>query len=111
MHAQSEIEAGICGFKTVCNAQSEDSQNVTFEITSGCEKIRAFGQALCALGPVDGFQEISAQGESVVLGTARSSLKGCCAGCVVPPAVFKTMQVAAGLALPKDIAVKLTKSE
>lgn len=111
MRAQAEIESGICGFKTVVKASSEDSQNVTFEIATGCEKIRAFAQALCARGPVDAYQEISAQGESVVLSTARESLKGCCAACVVPPAVFKAMQIAAGLALPQDITIKLMKSE
>jgi hypothetical protein len=35
----------------------------------------------------------------------------CCAGCAVPAGLFKAMQVAAGLALPKDITIRLAKSE
>ncbi|MFN2352102.1 MAG: hypothetical protein ABR497_09170, partial [Kiritimatiellia bacterium] len=37
------------------------------------------------------------------------NLKGCCAGCAVPVGVFKAMQVAAGLALPKDPTITLFK--
>jgi hypothetical protein len=41
----------------------------------------------------------------------RATLKGCCAGCAVPAGLFKAMQVAAGLALPKDINIRLTKED
>jgi hypothetical protein len=32
-----------------------------------------------------------------------------CAACVVPSAIFKTMQVAAGLALPKNVSIGIVK--
>jgi len=38
----------------------------------------------------------------------RETLKGCCAGCAVPAGLFKAMQVAAGLALPQDITIRLS---
>ena len=38
----------------------------------------------------------------------RANLHGCCAGCAVPVGLFKAMQVAAGLALPKDIEIALS---
>jgi len=44
----------------------------------------------------------------VVMATVREHLKGCCAGCAVPVGIFKGMQVAAGLALPKDITIKMS---
>jgi uncharacterized 2Fe-2S/4Fe-4S cluster protein (DUF4445 family) len=47
---------------------------------------------------------------SVLLRTARDVLTGCCAGCAVPVGLFKTMQVAAGLALPKDITINMESS-
>jgi hypothetical protein len=109
MRAKAEIGAGICGFKTTCRAASKDDQNVTFEIESECEKIRDFAAKLKAKGEVDAFEEISAKGESIVLSTSREILKGCCGACAAPIGVFKAMQVAAGIALPKDIQVKLTK--
>ena len=108
MLATVEIEAGICGFRTSAKVRSDDGQNVTFEIESTCEKIRALAGRLQARGPIDAYQEISPVEDSVVLTTARETLKGCCAGCAVPAGLFKSMQVAAGLALPQDIAIRLS---
>ncbi len=108
MNTIVEVDAGICGFHTNVRTNSEDGQNVTFGIASECEKIRGLADALKAKGPVDAYQEISAEGQSVIMTTARECLKGCCAGCAVPVGIFKGMQVAAGLALPKDISIKIS---
>lgn len=108
MNTRVEVDAGICGFHTSVRASSEDGQNVSFAITSECEKIRGLAGALTAKGPVDAYQEISAEGQSVIMSTVRECLKGCCAGCAVPVGIFKSMQVSAGLALPKDISIKIT---
>lgn len=102
------VDAGICGFQTRIHAESDDSQNVTFKIASGCEKARAFGTALMAKGAVDGYGEIGAGTDGVVLTTARESLKGCCAACAVPVGAFKAMQVAAGVALPRDVTLAIS---
>lgn len=109
MKAKAEIEAGVCGFKTIAVVTCDDGQNVSIDIHSGCEKVRGMATALAAKGPVDTYQEISPASPSVVLAVARESLKGCCAACAAPVGVFKAMQVAAGLALSKDISIKLSK--
>lgn len=109
MKSHIEVDAGICGFHTTVLASSPDDQNVSFEIASDCEKIRGIADALRAHGPVDAYAEVNPAGRSVVMGTARAGLKGCCAGCAVPVGLFKGMQVAAGLALPKDICLKITQ--
>ena len=109
MAVKVDIDAGVCGFRTTARVASEDSQHVTFDIQSDCGKVRAFAAILKKRGPVDAFQEISPESESVVLSSARDTLKGCCAACAVPVAVFKAMQVAAGLALPRDIVIRLEK--
>ena len=109
MKAKVDIDAGVCGFHTTASVASEDRQHVTFEVESDCGKVRAFAGVLKKKGPVDAFQEISPVAESVVLSAARETLKGCCAACAVPVGVFKAMQVAAGLALPKNIAIQLEK--
>ena len=69
-------------------ADGDEEQNVTFRMASGCQNIRAFAEALTAKGPVDGYAEIGAGSAGVVLSTSRETLKGCCAGCVVPSAVM-----------------------
>lgn len=111
MKAQALIDGGICGFHSKVRAESDDSQMVQFKITSGCEKIQGLGKAMDAVGPVDAYQEISPDGESSVMKTVHGNLKGCCVGCAVPVGLFKVMQVAAGLALPKDISIGLAKLE
>ena len=108
MKALVVVDAGICGFQTRIHADSEDGQAVAFRISSGCEKVRAFGNALIAKGPVDGYAEIGAGKDGVVLTTSHGVLKGCCAGCAVHAGAFKAMQVAAGVALPQDVTLKIT---
>ncbi|OGV63216.1 MAG: hypothetical protein A2498_05520 [Lentisphaerae bacterium RIFOXYC12_FULL_60_16] len=107
MKTKVAVDGGICGFKTNIHADSDDMQNITFSIASGCEKARKFGEALVAKGPVDGYAEIGAGADGVVLTTARENLKGCCAACAVPVGTFKALQVAAGLALPKDVTLTI----
>lgn len=109
MEVTAKIDAGICGFHTQVLAGSEDGQNVRLEISSDCEKISALGEKISMHGLIDAWQEISPATESVVLQLVRRQLTGCCAGCAVPVGLFKAMQVAAGLALPKDISIQINK--
>jgi len=111
MNVQVSINAGICGFVTNARANSEDGQFVEIFVDSPCEKIQELAKTLKESGPIDAFQEIHPNGESIILSKTRLVLKGCCAGCVVPVALFKAMQVAAGLALPSDISISMTSGE
>lgn len=109
MKATVKIDAGICGFQTAACVTGDDDQKVTLDVQSDCEKIRRLGELLRDHGHIDAYREISPSGESVILQAARSVLEGCCAGCVVPAGLFKAMQVAAGLALPRDVHIGLAK--
>ena len=104
----TDIQAGICGFRTKVRAHSDDLQNVTLEIESTCENISALA---ARLGPIDAYQEIGDGFDGVVLTAAREVLKGCCAGCVVPGGIFKTVQVAGGVALPAPISVTIERKD
>lgn len=106
MKADIHIDAGICGFITNVKTESDDDQMVKFQIESTCDKIKKLAILIMEHNPVDAYSEISPMGQSLVLKTAAENLNGCCAGCVVPAGIFKAMQVATGLALPKDIIIK-----
>jgi len=108
MRALVVVDGGICGFETTIHAESEDSQHVTFRIASGCENVGKFAEALTGKGPVDAYAEIGAGSHGVVLATWSAALKGGCAGCAVPCGTFKGMQVAAGLALPRDVTLTIS---
>ncbi len=101
------IQAGICGFETHVRATSEDQQLVTFKIESTCEKVHRLAEKIQQQNPVDAYTEIFPSTNSLILSSASIASQGCCAGCVVPAGIFKAMQVAAGLALPKDCYLKI----
>ena len=106
MKARAFVRAGVCGFETTIVASSEDSQHVRFDIDSTCENIK---KVAAGLPLVEGYQEISQGFDGVIYSRAREVLKGCCAGCAVPPAIFKSMQVAAALALPAAVSIDIEK--
>lgn len=107
MKSNVQINAGICGFLTTVKAESQDNQQVLLEIESSCDNIKKLAALIHEQNPVDAYLEISPAGDSIILGTAMKNQIGCCIGCVVPVGIFKAMQVAAGLALPKDIVVSM----
>jgi len=106
MRAKAVIGAGICGFATTVTATSDDMQNVTFEIESDCENIKRLA---AGFPQVDGYAEIGAGFDGVIHQAVRDTLKGCCSGCIVPCGIFKSMQVAAGLALPAPASIDIVK--
>jgi hypothetical protein len=109
MDAKIKVDAGICGFKTVITATSEDNMHVDLKVVSPCETIKELSLLIKEKTPIDAYQELSPQHESVIMEVSRPLLvkKGCCEACVVPAAVCKAIYIAAGLALPKDIALEI----
>ena len=109
MKMRMRIAPGICNFNAVVTAESEDSQNVTFEFESECETIKEFAEQLDTISPVDAITTLGPE-ENPILLKARELLqtKGCCDACVVPAATVKIMQVVANLALPKDVSLTMT---
>jgi hypothetical protein len=103
------ISAGVCGFHTTVEARSDDMQMVSLQMASECEKIRGLAEMLTA--PIDAYREIGDGFDGVVLAAARAHLKGCCAGCAVPSGIFKSVQVAGGVALPAPISMTIERSE
>jgi hypothetical protein len=106
---KTTIKAGVCGFQTTVLARSDDMQNVTLSIESDCEKIRGVAEGLSA--PIDAYREIGAGFDGEVYKVVLGRLKGCCAGCVVPCGIFKSVQVAGGVALPAPVAIDIERVE
>ena len=109
MEAKIKVDTGICGFKTIITASSEDNMNVELKVVSPCETIKELASCYKERTPINAYQELSPQNESVIMEISRSVLikKGCCEACVVPAAVCKAIHVAAGLALPKDVTLEI----
>lgn len=100
-----KVNAGVCGFVTVIKVESEDMQNAIIHITTECPNIKPME---LELKEVDGYKEcFSRFGESTVYELAKKYCKH--PACPVPSAIIKGIETACGLALPRDVEVKITK--
>jgi hypothetical protein len=106
---RTTISAGVCGFHTTVRARSDDQQFVTLEIESDCQKIQGLAGSLKQ--PIDSYQEIGDGFNGVVMRAALAHLRGCCAGCAVPSGIFKSVQVAGGVALPAPVSFAIERVE
>ncbi len=107
MNATAHIQAGICGFVTkVYVSYDRKLKLANVEIETNCDKIKKMSQLIQEVAPM---YEISMGFEGKIMSGARKALDGCCTGCVVPSNIFKSVQVASGLALPMEIGIEIRK--
>ncbi len=105
--AKAEINAGICGFHTTVLAKMNEDGTVHLVFESECKAVRKYGEAL---QDVDPYREFSWRRQlPCSLEVAPQLLSH--PGCPVPSGVIKLIEVEAGLALPADVTIRLTKSD
>jgi hypothetical protein len=100
-----EVEPGNCGMLAVITAESEDGQTVRLSVDTKCPHVAA---AMGEIEEVDGFVEPTLPpGESVIYSELATRCRH--SACPVPSAVIKAVEVEAGLALPQDVTIRITK--
>jgi hypothetical protein len=89
---------------TEIRATSDDTSGmVNLEINTRCEGIQKLAGDLKAVNPIE---EISFRGKGPK--TLRMAAKHCKhTACPVPSGIVKAVEVASGLALPKDASIKV----
>ncbi len=109
------IDAGVCGFSTIVNAESADGQFVNVKIKSGCPDIQELSRSL-GDEPIDSFKEMKSHSFGKVLEGhtfidtciyQKSSLHLHCSDCPVPAGIMKGIMLSAGLALPRNAAIEI----
>lgn len=102
------VMSGICGMITEIRATSDDkSRKVQLDINTRCENIQNLAQNLKVVDPME---EISFRGKGPK--TLRLAAKHCKhAACPVPSGIIKAVEVASGLALPKDASIQVAQEE
>ena len=104
--SKAEIASGICGFTTTVEAHQE-GRRVQLTITSDCSAVQRLAEELTEVDP---FKEISFRGEGPR--TLKAGAKYCRhPACPVPVGIIKAIEVEAGLALPADATIKVSKSD
>ncbi|MBN1320347.1 MAG: hypothetical protein JXA87_05825 [Thermoleophilia bacterium] len=102
-----EIDPGVCGHKTTVKAVGGEAYAVQIEVDSTCSHVQ---NMMAGLGEVNALQQIGLRnGLPSVLQTAYDHCAH--AACPVPSALIKAIEVAAGLALPQDVSMRITKDE
>jgi hypothetical protein len=102
--ARSEIYSGICGFKTEVETRMEGSKCM-IQIKSDCAEIQRMAEEF---SEVDPFGEIDFRGDEPL--TLKLGAKHCAhAACPVPVGIIKAIEVEAGLALPADVMIRVSK--
>jgi hypothetical protein len=103
--AQADIIAGNCGFLT--HVETTMNGNVCkIHITSDCAAIQRMAEELTEVNP---YKEISFK--RAMPKTHEMGIKYCThAACPVPVGIIKAIEIEAGLALPTDVIIKLSKT-
>ena len=104
--AEAEIFAGNCGFSTKV-VTTMDGKICRIQITSDCPAIQRMGTELSEVEP---FKEISFKRAMPKI--HEMGIKHCThAACPVPVGILKAVEIEAGLALPTDVTIKLSKTK
>ena len=98
--ARVRICSGVCGFCTAVETAATDMMRVEVRIESDCPHCTTLAAELQAVNP---FQELKPDQPGGILDVAKKHLPH--AACPVPPGIVKAVEVAAGLALPRDATI------
>jgi hypothetical protein len=103
--AEANIRAGICGYTTKVTAKADEEQEVSLVITTECPNLKALEKELTQVNAYEEcFEKI---GEGTVYDTVRKYCRH--AACPVPCGILKAIEVSAGLALPREVQIEITK--
>jgi len=97
------VEAGICGFTTKIRADRLGKYQVRLIVETDCKHIEKMAQELTE---VNALEEISARKDGQIRSLFRQF--GAHGACPVPAGMIKAVEVAAGLALPRDAVIRVS---
>lgn len=99
------VKPGVCGLESKIIVNSDDGSTVDIIIESACPHVKKME---------DELQDLSGMGEcfskfstSKVYETADKYCRHL--ACPVPTGIVKAIEVACGLALPRDVEIKISK--
>ena len=99
------VDAGICGFNSEILAECSDGQNATITFKTDCPNLKPLETKLTT---IDGFAECFGKiSDTKAYELAETYVKH--PACPVPSGIIKAVEVACGLALPKDAVIKIEK--
>ncbi|HBN83382.1 MAG TPA: hypothetical protein DDZ89_06010 [Clostridiales bacterium] len=96
-----KVSSGICGMETIIKASCDDMQTVLIRTETDCVQVMRLA---LAVAQVDAMEELfSGFGKGRIMEAAEVNIRH--AACPVPAAFLKAVEVAAGMALKKDVHI------
>jgi hypothetical protein len=97
------VDAGVCRFKTVVIASSDDEGNIKYKIKSECPAIRELGKNLKEIPVFDAI--VTPISDNVIYKDYGKYVVH--SACPVPCAIIKAAEVAGDLGLKRDVSFKM----
>jgi hypothetical protein len=103
--ARVEVKCGICGFNAKILVTTENEESLQIEFSTTCPNLKPLEKEL---KEANGMKEcFSKVGESEIYQICRRYCRH--PACPIPLAIIKGVEVASGLALPKDVEIRIFK--
>jgi hypothetical protein len=99
------VKAGICGQETTIEAMKVSQTKVRVSFVTTCEHVQALSGELVELDV--GSEMTKPMNETLTYTLATKHM--CRNSCIVPAAILKTMEVAAGIFLPESCAIEFVE--
>ncbi len=103
MTTEAEVSAGSCGFVTGIRVERRENC-VEVRITTACEKVAKFAEAVGRLQLRDALSEMCAS--PVYRAATQARLHP---GCPVPAAVLRAVEIETGAATPRSVVIDFKK--
>ena len=95
------VTSGVCGFSTTIEVVNVAKRRARVAITSDCEMVTKLGESLIE---VEQWELLKQHTNCKIYEVA--SMCHLHVACLVPIALLKAIEVEAGLALPRDVAIR-----
>jgi hypothetical protein len=103
--AKVTLMPGPCGLVSIIEAQKTDRRTIAVKLTTECGNYKPLEEELTEVNAFDEVLGKLGQGKIYELCSKYSKH----AACPLPCAIIKAVEVASGMALPKDVTIKIEK--
>jgi hypothetical protein len=104
--AKVTLMPGPCGLVSVIEAQKTDRRTVSVKLPTQCGNYKPLEEELTEF---NAFDEVLGKLGPGAKYTSFASKYSKHAACPLPCAIIKAVEVASGMALPKDVTIKIEK--
>ncbi len=108
MRAEAHVEAGICGYSAVVSAEAQDPLGTAaLTLDTDCPHLSRLGKSF----DVEIIDMVQGGCESEIFRELSAAVPAMHCPCPVVTGIFQVVRIAAGLSLPKEIRIALTKDK